>query len=249
MDFFPNKHFRASMLVASLAFSQGCPAGDPNENPDLTISSALFDGPESAALGVTGNESRCITCHSAGDDSATIFPGNSMKDIAYRTAFKGGDAPTLLDGANACITGWMAGTALTADSAEWNELEAYLQSISDESVTEPNGLAPEVKANLAAYEADYAGGDAVAGAAAYQNACGACHNAALTVGPAPAPSVTDMSTLAIGYIAQKVRTSGPPPSSMEGGADTFPGPMPFFEPKELDAATLADIIAHIRAGG
>ena len=39
-------------------------------------------------------------------------------------------APTLRDAANACITGWMGGTALDANDPKWMALEEYLQSIS-----------------------------------------------------------------------------------------------------------------------
>lgn len=224
----------------------GDDAGSVDEDAGATVSSALFDGAESAALGAAGNEARCVTCHSA--DGSGVYPGDTMKDIAYHTSFKGGGAPSLLEASNACITGWMGGSALTEDSAEWASLEAYLQSLSQESATTPNTLAPEVKADLASYEADYAGGDATAGEAAYQVACASCHAAALTVGSVAAPSRSALSGFSVGEIARKVRTSGPPPSSMADAADLTPGPMPFFEPDELDADTLADIIAYIRAG-
>ena len=50
-----------------------------------------------------------------------------------------------------------------------------------------------------------------------------------------------------GVIAQKVRTSGPPPSSMADASDLTPGPMPFFEPEELSASDLADIVAYLKS--
>jgi mono/diheme cytochrome c family protein len=206
---------------------------------------SYFTGAASAALGASGNQAACSTCHSA--DGSLGKSGNTMKDIAYHSSFKGGDAPTLLAGANACITGWMGGVALTATDAKWLALEAYLKSISSPSQTAPNALAPEVLADQAAYEAAYAGGDATSGAAKYATHCGACHDVALKVGPATSLSKASLKGYAIGRIAQKVRTSGPPPSSnVAGASDTTPGPMPFFEPKDLSAVDLKDIIAYLK---
>ena len=54
--------------------------------------------------------------------------------------------------------------------------------------------------------------------------------------------------LSIGRIAQQVRTSGPPPSGMNDATDSTPGPMPFFEPSELPASDLADIVAFLTGG-
>lgn len=209
-------------------------------------SSEYYDGEASAMLGASGNQARCSTCHGNTAD-AENFSGNTMFNIAYHDSFKGGGAATLLDGTNACVTGWMGGTALTTADAEWTSLEAYLQSISDPSETTANAIAPEVLADEAAYEAAYAGGDATAGEAAYNAACLRCHGPSLTVGAAPAPALSDLSAYTVGRIAQQVRTSGPPPSGMDDAADSTPGPMPFFEPAELSSTDLANIIAYIKS--
>ncbi|MCB9528498.1 MAG: c-type cytochrome [Myxococcales bacterium] len=205
-----------------------------------------FDGEESAALGADGNEARCATCHS-NDGTRRGFSGATMQDIAFRTSFKGGDAPDLLAATNACVTGWMGGEALTADDASWQSLSAYLESISDPSVTDPNPLAPEVLADEAAYEAAYAGGDAAAGEATYELACGVCHTAELTVNNRPSYPTATLAVFSAGRIAQKVRTSGPPPSGTADGNDSTPGPMPFFEPSDLSQSDLADIVAYLKA--
>lgn len=207
---------------------------------------AYYSGAQSAALGAADNEARCSTCHT-NDGTQVGFSGNSLMDMAYRASFKGGAAPTLLDGANACITGWMGGTALTAADAEWVSLEAYIQSISDAAVTDANPIEPEVLENEAAYEAAYTGGDAARGETLYPTACGTCHDADLTVNNRVSFSIDVLAAYQIGRIAQKVRTSGPPPSGMEDATDTTPGPMPFFELKDLPAQDLADIIAYIKA--
>jgi cytochrome c553 len=221
-------------------------SGSTSGDTSGTLSaSAYYDGPESAALGAAGNQARCSTCHS--NDGSTGFSGNTFKDIAYHTSFKGGDAPTLLDAANACVTGWMGGTALTAADASWLSLEAYMQSISDEAMTTPNPIAPEVLADEAAYEAAYAGGDATAGATAYGTFCAKCHGGGLVVNVVPAYTLETLKAFPIGRIAQKVRTSGPPPSGSADTTDSTPGPMPFFEPSELSEADLKNIIAHIKA--
>lgn len=225
-------------LTAVAGFAAAC-GGDDEEDM-----ASYYSGSASAALGAAGNEATCATCHAM--DDATGFSGSSMKNIAYLTSYKGGDAPTLLDASNACITGWMGGTAVTMDSEAFMMLEAFMQSVSDSAVTTPNTLAPEVLADEAAYEAAYAGGDAAAGEASYGKFCGNCHDVALTVGPGIAPGKAGIASRSIGRIAQKVRTSGPPPSGMNDASDTTPGPMPFFEPDELSAEALKDIIAYVK---
>jgi mono/diheme cytochrome c family protein len=207
----------------------------------------FYEGAQSRALGAATNQADCATCHSS-DGSAAGFNGKSFKDIAFRASYKGGMAKTLLDGANACVTGWMGGVALTEASNEWKLLAEYLESLSNRAVTAPNPLEPEVLADLAAYEAAYAGGNAGAGAARYAASCARCHDQARVVGATAAPPRSKLSTLTAGRIAQQVRTSGPPPSSTAGGRDTTPGPMPFFEPSDLSAADLKDIIAYLRSG-
>lgn len=206
---------------------------------------ALYSGPESAALGSSMNKAACATCHS-NDGSQDGWPGNTMKDIAYRSSFKGGEAD-LHGGVNACVTGWMGGTELAVDSAEYVALKTYFESISDSKVTDPNAIAPEVLDNEAAYEAAYGGGDAAAGEAAYTKACARCHDNGLVVNVVPALNKSVLKTYTIGRIAQKVRTSGPPPSGAMDADDTTPGPMPFFEMKDLSAQDLKDIIAHLKA--
>ncbi len=229
-------HLLSLALVPALALA-ACGDSDDTES--------IFAGSESAALGGSQNQATCATCH-ADDANDKGTNGNKMFDIAYRTSFKGGDAPTLLAGTNACVTGWMGGTALTADNAQWKKLEAYLQSISDPAITTPNPLAPEVLANVAAYEAAYAGGNATAGKDKYELFCARCHSEALRLGPATSPTPAMLKGATIGRIAQKVRTSGPPPSDGGGTVDSTPGPMPFFEPSDLSAADLKDIIAFVR---
>jgi mono/diheme cytochrome c family protein len=231
----------ALLLLATATALGGCGGED-----DAEAGEKLFSGAESALLGAAGNAARCSTCHSSTATSVGNS-GDSLKDIAFRTSFKGGDAPTLLAASNACVTGWMGGAALTESGEQWKQLEAYLVSISDAAVTAPNPLAPEVLASEAAYEAKYAGGNAAAGAAKYTAACARCHDGGLKLGPAVSPGKATLKSRTAAQIAQKVRTSGPPPStSVMGAADTTPGPMPFFEPDELSEQDLKDIIAFVR---
>jgi hypothetical protein len=60
------------------------------------------------------------------------------------------------------------------------------------------------------------------------------------------PGIAFLKTKTIGRIAQKVRTSGPPPSGRKDAMDTTPGPMTFFEISDLSVADLKDIIAFIK---
>jgi hypothetical protein len=147
------------VFASALGLAAGC-----DDDSDSGSGIELYSGTASAALGAPSNQAQCATCHSA-DGSIAGYSGVTLKDIAFRSSFKGGAAPDLLAGTNACVTGWMGGTALTEADERWQKLEAYLVSISDAGVTTPNVIAPEVLANEAAYEAAYAGGNAAAGAA------------------------------------------------------------------------------------
>lgn len=218
--------------------------GDPGVTTGDVADQAYYDGPESVALGASSNQARCSTCHS-NDGTQDGISGNSFKDIAYHTSFKGGEAD-LLGGVNACVVGWMGGAALAQDDAAFVGLKAYMESISDPAATDANAIAPEVLADEAAYEAAYAGGDPAAGATKYAKACAVCHDNGLVVGSTGAYPKATLAGYTVGRIAQKVRTAGPPPSGTADAADSTPGPMPFFEPKDLAAADLADIIAHLK---
>jgi cytochrome c553 len=220
--------------VAGAAGQAGAPTAAPGD---------YFSKLASARLGAEGNQATCATCHS-NDGTQNPYSGYTMKNIAYHTAFKG---PTLLDAVNACVTGWMGGPALSEGDAEWGALRGYLQSISDPTATAPNVLSPEVLGDEAAYDASYAGGDAAAGRAKYEAHCGSCHDGGLVVGATPSPPRAALAGYSAGRIAQQVRTSGPPPSDAAGGADTTPGPMPFFEPGDLPAGDLRDIVAFLKA--
>lgn len=229
----------AAVVCALLA---GC--GDDAASNTPSAGSALYEGAASSALGSSTNTATCATCHT---NDGTARSGDSLRDIAYRTSFKGGSAPTLLAATNACVTGWMGGAALTETDPRWVALQGYLRSISNPAVTAPNTLAPEVLANEAAYETAYAGGDAAAGATLYGRLCGSCHSGGTTVNNARALSRTSLRAMSVGRIAQQVRTSGPPPSGMMDAADSTPGPMPFFEPDELSQTDLRNIIAYVRS--
>ena len=235
-------------LVLALAMF-GCDDGEDDPGADAgpgeQVANLYFDGEESAALGAADNEARCSTCHSV-DGTRFGFSGATMEDIAFRENFKGGQAPDLLAATNECVVGWMGGTALTADDASWQSLSAFLESISDASVTAANPFAPEVLADEAAYEAAYAGGDAAAGEAAYETACAVCHDTEIVVNNRPSYPQATLAVFSAGRIAQKVRTSGPPPSGTADAMDTTPGPMPFFEVSDLSESQLADIIAFLK---
>lgn len=235
----------APLLAAALAACGNQPAGSTADMAPGSQTQPIeyYSGAASAKLGAQGNQATCATCHS-NDGSARS--GNTFKDMAYHSSFKGGDAKTLLDASNACVTGWMGGTALKEGDAAWAGLKSYLESISDKSKTTPNSLAPEVLDDQAAYEAAYGGGSAQAGAAKYTSACGVCHDGGLRVGAVAALSKAALKNFPIGRIAQKVRTAGPPPSGKKDASDSTPGPMPFFEPSDLSAQDLKDIIAHLK---
>ncbi len=224
----------------------GCDGGDEGTGGGGGAPSAkdYYSGEASAALGASGNGAKCSTCHSD-DGTQAGFSGNTLKDIAYHTSFKGG-AADLLGGINACVAGWMGGTALTATDEGYLKLKEYMESISSVDATTPNPIAPEVLADEAAYEAAYQGGDAAAGAAKFTKSCGKCHDGGLVVGQVASLSKATIASRTVGRIAQQVRTSGPPPSGSSDMSDSTVGPMPFFEEKDLSTQDLKDIIAHLK---
>ena len=236
----------AGLGLAGACGDDDAPSGSNNGGEGGQVEDTYYVGAASMALGAPMNEADCALCHSDNGDQEG-FPGNTFVDIAYKTDWKGGGARTLLDAANACVTGWMGGEALTASDEAWLSLEVFLMALSDPEATTANALAPEVLADEAAYESEYAGGDAGAGETAYAVYCSKCHDGALTVGGVPAWSREALASRTVGRIAQKVRTAGPPPSGTEDSADSTPGPMPFFEPRDLPSDALRDIIAYIRA--
>ncbi|MCB9749100.1 MAG: c-type cytochrome [Myxococcales bacterium] len=205
-----------------------------------------YDGAESIALGASGNQVSCATCHSD-DGTQAGHSGNTFMDIAYHESFKGNGAD-LLTAVNACVTGWMGGTALAESDDAFVGLKSFMESISSVDATTPNVVAPEVLDDELAYEAAYGGGDAAAGADAYATSCAICHDNALMVGAVAAYPKASLMGYTTGRIAQKVRTSGPPPSGALDMADSTPGPMPFFEVKDVSEADLANIIAHLQGG-
>ena len=237
--------FLASPCCLLLALSSTACASDEDNDDSSSDGHEYYAGSRSAALGVTGNESRCATCHSD-DGSQAPFSGNTFQDIAYKSSYKGGGAMTLLDASNVCISGWMGGEPLAENDQQWRGLKSFLESISDRGATEPNALAPEVLEDEAAYELAYTGGDAAAGESKYASYCASCHAGGMSVGSVDSPLRTLLATKSIGRIAQQVRTSGPPPSGSADTSDSTPGPMPFFEPRDLSAEDLKDIIAAIK---
>ncbi len=233
-------HVTAGAAVVCALLS-GC--GDDAVSTPST-DSPLYSGTASSALGSSTNTATCASCHS---NDGTPRSGETLRNIAYHTTFKGGAAPTLLAATNACVTGWMGGTALTETDPRWLGVQTYLRSISSPEFTTPNTLAPEVLANEAAYETAYAGGDATLGAPLYARFCGTCHSVGTTVHNARALPRSNLRAFSVGRIAQQVRTSGPPPSGAMDATDSTPGPMPFFEPDELSQTDLRNIIAWVRS--
>ncbi|MFO0647157.1 MAG: c-type cytochrome [Polyangiales bacterium] len=233
-----------SMFGAAVACALAAGCSDAASTPPATNAAAYYSSLASSALGATSNTATCASCHS---NDGTPRSGETLRNIAYHTSFKGGMAPTLLMATNACVTGWMGGTALTETDPRWLSLQTYMRSISSPEFTTPNTMIPEVLANEAAYESTYAGGDATAGAPLYARYCGTCHSVGTTVNTARATSRAGLRSLSVGRIAQQVRTSGPPPSGAMDSADSTPGPMPFFEPDELPPADLRNIIAYVRS--
>lgn len=236
-----------SLALLALTLAAACDGGTPSSSADMAAAGDPIDyykGSQSSALGSSINQATCATCHS---DDGTPRSGNTLKDIAFKTSFKGGDAKTLLAATNECVVGWMGGTALKETDTAFIKLKTYMESISDKTKTTPNTLAPEVLANQAAYEAAYGGGNAAAGADKYTKTCGVCHDRALIVNKSGAVSKAALKSYPIGFLAQKVRTAGPPKSGTMDATDLTPGPMPFFEPSDLSAQDLKDIIAHLKA--
>lgn len=227
--------------------------------PVNTTPDRYFRGSDSAALGASGNQADCAHCHSI-DGTQVGFSGYPLNDSAYLDNFKGGGDPTFLDATNFCLTDFMGADPgfgeLREDDPQYVSLLAYIESISDDTVTTARPEEPEVLADAATYEATYSGGDAIAGEAAFNTWCAKCHRPAdnpsqtFVVGPNAAVAVSVLASYEVADIAQQVRTSTSKiPSSLAdeaNGEDLTVGYMPFFLPNILLEEDLRNIIAYIQ---
>lgn len=125
----------------------------------------------------------CAFCHDRTAESPDdiIRPGASLKNVARRTAFWGGERRTLRDATNLCITSFMRGIVLQPEDPDWNALQAFLHSLSDAGPTMPAlaitlprdcGICPQEGCDACEPPAR---GDASAGATTYARACKMCH--------------------------------------------------------------------------
>ena len=95
---------KAVPVLGLILVGVGCGDSDEESGP----STRYYEGAESKALGAAGNQADCATCH-ANDDSRVGRVQHSGH--RHHTSFRGGGADTLLEATNACVVGWMGGTA------------------------------------------------------------------------------------------------------------------------------------------
>ncbi|MEM6927271.1 MAG: c-type cytochrome, partial [Myxococcota bacterium] len=184
-----------------------------------------------------GNVFACGTCHALREpaDDGILRPGHAIGDAVARPSWKNGEVGSLLDAVNSCRDEWMnAPEPWTADDPDWLALESFLAA-------QAPATAEPIRVEIVEPPADLSGGDPMAGMAAYEERCVACHSAD--------GSITDLAPnvlfrgLEPEYIARRVRTSGRP-GGVYGDVLTG-GVMPFWGADRLSETELLDIVAYV----
>ncbi len=181
------------------------------------------------------NAFACSTCHPV-EESDLRFAASSLHDALRRPHYKLAKVENFIDAANTCRVHWMETFAWTTEDAAFQDLVAYLESIS------PDGDAPPVvytiKPPVTFGPSD---GDAQAGCELFHRSCVVCHGPG-AVGSELGPSLVAFP-LSEGFIRAKVRLSGPDQSVYEGLAGD--GTMPFWSEERLSDEELEDLVAYI----
>jgi hypothetical protein len=190
------------------------------------------------------NSFACSDCHAVDDGDTGQLPGYDLRGTAARSAWWGGQTLTLADSIDACLVYFMYGNPLDRDSEKARALYEYLVSITPEgSPSEP--LPMTVVENVIRLPL----GDALRGAAIYDNACGYCHG--------------DVDS-GDGHILRKAFVL--PGDALEIYDEEFPGElpgylfidvtrhgrffgvatsMPFFSKEALSDEDMSDILAYL----
>jgi thiosulfate dehydrogenase len=242
------------VVTAAFALSFGCvKLGFPAfavvllagcSEPAAQYGQSLFDDPRVSSA--ASNPFRCSTCHETVAPPTHVRSGYTLRDVATRASFWGGNVTTLLDAVNQCVTDFMRGKALATDDEKSRALFVYLESIS------PDPMQDTLPLTVVQNIVDVPSGDAGAGAQLWKDACGGCHGDPHTgagrlsdvVSIVPDETIaahgTDPRTGARPVVIEKVR---------HGKFYNVGGNMPLFSLEALSDAQLGDLLAYLETFG
>lgn len=195
---------------------------------------------EAAAVSTSPiNTFSCATCHTLG--ASTERPaGGSLDGVVQRRGWWGGRESRLLDAMNVCVTEFMGGAPLTAESDDARALYLWLAQASPGGRVEPLPLTwvRDVTA-LSSLQ-----GDASRGATVWKAACLTCHGAPHTgegrldarAGHVPEDSAKEFGSQTRAVVVEKVR---------HGKFFAIGGRMPPFASERLSDAEMADLLAYL----
>jgi hypothetical protein len=145
----------------------------------VTRGQIIFSGKEFSATGLS-----CANCHAASANPERIFIAHSAYGAAARGAWwittqaefdaKLGQAATLVDAANKCVSAPYMGGKKLIEGDDAKALEAFYQSISDPSAKDS---APFIQTPPTALPAKGLKPNSLNGQRIYDNSCSHCHGA------------------------------------------------------------------------
>lgn len=184
----------------------------------------------------------CASCHAIAETNGFASdglrrPGHPLLNATRRPSFKNGGLGSMLDAVNICLTEWMNTSPWQTSNGEWLNLRNWLNDLADAPSAQPITIA------IVKPPANLNGGSEIAGRDLFNKSCIVCHGRD-GEGTQLAPKITERG-LQPGYVAARVRTSGP------ANSNAYPnlsgGVMPFWGANRLTDGELADIVAFVTA--
>jgi len=209
-------------------------AAEPSGSGQISPGRAVYQEPLS-----DGNTFACSTCHALTEPTSNGIrrPGHPIGDATRRSHWKNGRAASFLDATNSCLSEWMGAPEWTESEPRFVALREFLDA---EAGTR---AAPDLDFEIVDPPASVEGGDPGRGRALFDDTCVVCHGAG-GVGTIRGPSIAG-SQREPSYIAERVRKSGNPKSSVYDGLTG--GVMPFWAKDRVSDPELRDLIAFIVA--
>ena len=170
-------------------------------------------------------------------------PGHPIGVAALRPSFKNGQLANLREAVNVCREDWMATTAFEAGDPRWLGLSDYLIDRAEELAG--MDAVPALSFTIVEPPENLTGGDASAGADAFNRSCIVCHGEN-AVGTERGPAILG-AHLSDELIATRIRLSGNPESGVYPGLQN--GRMPFWSASRLGDDEVRDIVAFLRTTG
>ena len=223
--------------LAAALILLGC--GGTQTVPAATLGERQFSN--SALSTSPFNAFSCSTCHQvAKSPAARNDPGFNLYDVVHRPTWWGGYETTLLDAINYCMTEFMGGRALAADSDSARELYEYLAANS----ADPSAPALPLTVVKNVTGLTNLTGDTAHGKDVYDRSCRRCHgdphtgNGRLTSKASIIPEDTQrvFPGIARQVAVEKVR---------HGKFFNIGGIMPLYPAETISDQEIADVLAYL----